>query len=115
MTVIIKPKYYQFSEMHPRLREAKFWPYSKDCIGAIYGSHFPMFVHMNEPVKYFGRHGYALWNFMAVCDFSMRFTFVVIGWLGSVHDTHVLLVGFVIYEKHFYLRVLQLHLATTLI
>jgi hypothetical protein len=50
---------------------------------------------------------------MAVCDFGMRFTFVVIGWLGSVHDTHVLLVGFMIYEKHFYLRVLQLHLATT--
>lgn len=26
---------------------------------------------------------------MAVCDFDMRFTFVVAGWPGSVHDMRV--------------------------
>ena len=26
---------------------------------------------------------------MAICDFDMRFTFVVAGWPGSVHDMRV--------------------------
>jgi hypothetical protein len=26
---------------------------------------------------------------MVVCDFNMRFTFVVAGWPGSTHDTHI--------------------------
>ncbi|XP_014755851.1 protein ALP1-like [Brachypodium distachyon] len=27
---------------------------------------------------------------MAVCDFDMRFTFIVVGWPGSAHDTRIL-------------------------
>jgi hypothetical protein len=27
---------------------------------------------------------------MVVCDFDMRFTFVVAGWPGSAHDTRIL-------------------------
>jgi hypothetical protein len=26
---------------------------------------------------------------MVVCDFDMRFTFVVVGWPGSAHDMHI--------------------------
>lgn len=37
---------------------------------------------------------------MAVCDFDMRFTFVVPGWPGSVHDTCVWSDAIVRYE-HF--------------
>jgi hypothetical protein len=35
------------------------------------------------------RHGYCSQNVMAVCDFDMRFTFVVVGWPGSAHDTSI--------------------------
>jgi hypothetical protein len=87
---IIKPKDPNFIEIHPRLREGRFWPHFKDYIGAIDGSHFPASVPASEQAKYIGRHGYASQNVMVVCDFDMRFTFVVTGWLGSVHDTRVL-------------------------
>jgi hypothetical protein len=36
-----------------------------------------------------GRHGYTSQNVLALCDFDMRFNFVVAGWLGSVHDMRV--------------------------
>jgi hypothetical protein len=35
------------------------------------------------------QYGYCSQNVMAVCDFDMRFTFVVVGWPGSAHDTHI--------------------------
>jgi hypothetical protein len=81
---VIKPKDTNFIEIHPRLRETRFWPHFKDYIGAIDGSHFPTSVPTTEQAKYIGRHGYASQNVMAVCDFDMRFTFVVTGWPGSV-------------------------------
>jgi hypothetical protein len=45
---------------------------------------------MSEQAKYIGRHDYTSQNVMAICDFDMRFMFVVTGWHGSVHDTRVL-------------------------
>jgi hypothetical protein len=63
--------------VHPRLQEARFWPHFKDCIGAIDD---PTLVDMVMLHK----------NIMAVCDFDMRFIFVIIGWPGSAHDTHIL-------------------------
>ena len=35
------------------------------------------------------RKGKTSQNVMAVCDFDLRFTFVVAGWPGSVHDMRV--------------------------
>ena len=98
---VIKPKDTHFNEIHPRLRESRFWPHFKDCIGAIDGSHFPASVPASEQPKYIGRHGYASQNVMAVCDFDMRFTFVVIGWPGSVHDTRVLQDTLITYGDRF--------------
>ena len=46
------------------------------------------------------RKGVTSENVMAVCDFDMRFTFVVPGWPGSVHDTRVWSDAIVRYE-HF--------------
>ena len=98
---IIKPKDPQFNEVHSRLQEPRFWPHFKDCIGAIDGTHIPVTVPLSEQPKYFGRHGYASQNVLAVCDFDMRFTFVVTGWPGSVHDTRVLLDTLVTYKEQF--------------
>jgi hypothetical protein len=58
-------------------------------------------VAASKQPKYIGRHGYPSQNVMAVCDFNMRFTFVVIGWLGSIHDTRVLLDTLLTYKERF--------------
>jgi hypothetical protein len=41
-------------------------------------------------LNYTCRHGYTSQNMLAICDFDMRFIFVVVGWLGSAHDTRIL-------------------------
>ena len=87
---IIKPKDPHFTTVHPRLQEPRFWPHFKDCIGAIDGSHIPVTVPLSDTPKYVGRHGYASQKIMVVCDFDLRFTFVVTGWPGSAHDTRIL-------------------------
>ena len=83
---IVRPKDPQFGTIHPKLQEARFWPHFKDCIGAIDGSHIPVTMPLIEQPKYIAHHGYASQNVMAVCDFDMRFTFVIAGWPRSVHD-----------------------------
>jgi hypothetical protein len=98
---VIKPKDAHFTDFHPRLREPRFWPHFKDNIGAIDGSHFHMFVSSMEQPKYIGRHGYTSQNVMVVCDFDMRYTFVLTGWPGSVHDTRVLHDTLIVYGDRF--------------
>jgi hypothetical protein len=40
-------------------------------------------------VQHTRRHRYTTQNALAVFDFDMRFTFVIAGWPGSVHDMRV--------------------------
>jgi hypothetical protein len=54
-----------------------------------------------ELSKYIGRHGYPSQNVMTVCDFDMRFTFVVTAWPGYVQDTRVLLDTLLTYKDQF--------------
>jgi hypothetical protein len=56
---LIKPKDAHFTDIHPGLRESRFWPHIKDYIGAIDGRHFPAFVPVSKQPKYIGCHGYA--------------------------------------------------------
>jgi hypothetical protein len=56
---------------------------------------------MSEQPKYIGRHGYKSQNVMVICDFNMRFTFVVTGWPGSIHDTRVLHDTVITYDDRF--------------
>jgi hypothetical protein len=60
------------------------------CISVIDGSHIAVIVSLSEQLKYSGRHGYASQNIMVVCNFDMRFTFVVTDWSGAAHDTRIL-------------------------
>lgn len=46
-------------------------------------------VPASKVVQYVGRHEYSTQNVLAICDFDVRFTFVVVGWLGSVHNMRV--------------------------
>ncbi|XP_022899282.1 uncharacterized protein LOC111412579 [Olea europaea var. sylvestris] len=67
----------------------KYWPYFKDCIGAIDGTHIHASLPTNEQIPYIGRKGYPTQNIMAVCSFDMLFTFVWPRWEGTTHDTHI--------------------------
>ncbi|KAG4925069.1 hypothetical protein JHK87_050609 [Glycine soja] len=58
------------------LKDARYRPYFRDCIGAI-------------DEVYIGRKGYTTTNVMVVCDFRMCFTFVWAGWEGSAYDTKI--------------------------
>ncbi|KAL6633763.1 hypothetical protein ACP70R_026434 [Stipagrostis hirtigluma subsp. patula] len=85
----IKPLDAAFPTVHPRLGESRFSPYFNGCIGAIDGTHIPVVVDNDKVVQYMCRKGYTSQNVLAVCDFDMRFTFVLAGWPGSVHDMRV--------------------------
>lgn len=86
---IIKPRDPEFRGVHERLRGAQWYPWFNDCIGAIDGTHMQVVVPPSKVPQYLSRHGYCSQNVMAVCDFDMRFTFVLAGWPGSVHDMRV--------------------------
>ena len=87
---IIKPEDPEFRTIHPRLRNQRFRPFFNKCIGAIDGTHIPCVVPSDKAVQYMSRKGMTAQNVLAVCDFDMRFAFVLAGWPGSIHDMRVL-------------------------
>ncbi|RVW93204.1 putative nuclease HARBI1 [Vitis vinifera] len=68
----------------------KFWPYFKDCIGAIDGSHFRVKVSNDVVQRYRGRKYYPTQNVLAACSFDLKFTYVLPGWEGSASDSRIL-------------------------
>ena len=48
-------------------------------------------VPTKKSIPYFRRNEYPTQNVMAACDFDMLFTFVLFGWKGAAHDTHIFL------------------------
>lgn len=48
-----------------------------ECIGAIDGTHIPIVVPTEKVIQYMCRKGYTTQNVMAICDFNMKFTFVL--------------------------------------
>ena len=84
-----------------------WFPYFKDCIGAIDGSHIPAHVPSAERDRYRNRKGFLSQNVLAACTFGLRFCYVLSGWEGSAHDARVLQdareKGFVIPEDKYYL------------
>ena len=87
---LIRPQDYRFEHVHEKIQhDNRYWPYFKDCIGAIDGTHVPCVVSSKESVKYIGRKGYTSQNVMAVCDWDMCFIFALPGWEGSAHDARV--------------------------
>ena len=96
----IKPRDPTFTVVHPRLQKPRFYPHFKKAIGAIDGTHITVVVPNHLKVMHINRHGFTSQNVMAICDFDMRFTFVVVGWPGSVHDTRVWSDAMVEYEDY---------------
>lgn len=86
---IIKPVDPEFRTIPARLQQPRFSPYFNNCIGAIDGTHIEVTVPNDKVVQHLNRKGKTSQNVLAVCDFDMRFTFVLAGWPGSVHDMRV--------------------------
>lgn len=86
---IIRPKDPLFTTVHKKLLSPQYTPYLDNCIGAIDGTHIQVVVPNSAAVQHRNRHQEKSQNVMCVCDFDMRFTFVLAGWPGSVHDMRV--------------------------
>ena len=86
----------------------KNYPFFKDCIGAVDGTHIEAKVPKDETAAYRNRKGKLSQNVMACCDLdNLEFTFVLAGWEGSAHDGLVFSKsfehGFIVPEGKYYL------------
>ncbi|KAI8550910.1 hypothetical protein RHMOL_Rhmol06G0144000 [Rhododendron molle] len=71
------------------LHDGRYYPWFKDCVGAIDGTHIDAWVLASRELAFRGRKSTKTQNVMAVCSFDMKFTFVYPGWEGSAHDGRV--------------------------
>ena len=61
----------------------------QDAIGALDGTLIDAIVSDTNGVPFRDRHGRKSWNVLACCSFDRIYTFINVGWEGSVHDTTV--------------------------
>jgi DDE superfamily endonuclease len=65
------------------------YPYFKDCIGAIDGTHIPAFVPEDKRAPFRNRKGQISQNVLAACSLDFKFVYVLSGWEGSASDSLV--------------------------
>jgi hypothetical protein len=68
----------------------RFSPYFDNCIGALDGTHIMAVISSGQQAPFRNRKGDISQNVLAVVDFNMLFTYVLVGWEGSAHDGRVL-------------------------
>nr|KYP66964.1 Putative nuclease HARBI1 [Cajanus cajan] len=77
--------------VHPYiLNNSRFYPYFKDCLGAIDGTHVRVKVGRSDAPRFRGRKDWPTQNVFAACDFDMKFTYVLGGWEGTTSDSRIL-------------------------
>ena len=57
----------------------------------IDGVHVPVVLPVDKQLTYRRKKGEPTINYMCVCDFDLKFTFVCVGCEGSAHDTRIFL------------------------
>ncbi|KAK2450637.1 hypothetical protein QL285_009750 [Trifolium repens] len=72
------------------LNNSRFYPFFKDCIGAIDGTHIRVKVPRAEAPRFRGRKEHPTQNILAACNFDMKFTYVLAGWEGTTSDSRIL-------------------------
>lgn len=70
-------------------RNPKFYPFFKDCVGAVDGTLLPIAVPAAKAAAYRCRKGFLAQNVMASCGFDLTFQYVLAGWEGSANDSRV--------------------------
>ncbi|KAH7841700.1 hypothetical protein Vadar_033186 [Vaccinium darrowii] len=68
----------------------RFYPYFKDYVGALDGTHVAVKVSSKDAPRYRGRKGYPTLNVLAACTFDLRFTYVLPGWEGTAYDSRII-------------------------
>ena len=66
-----------------------FVPYFNRCLGALDGTHIPVFVPEMMCAAYRNRKGEVSQNVLAVCSFDMKIIYMLSGWEGSASDSRV--------------------------
>jgi hypothetical protein len=73
--------------LSPKIRDnPKFYPFFKDAIGALDGTHINSYVTAEERQASRDRKGAVTQNCLAACDFDMRFLYIFSGWDSSTSD-----------------------------
>ena len=67
----------------------KFWPYFKDALGAIDGSHINFAPPASLCDVYWNRKGFISQNCLFACLFSLQFCYALTGWEGGATDAWV--------------------------
>ncbi|WVZ94771.1 hypothetical protein U9M48_040630 [Paspalum notatum var. saurae] len=71
------------NQTHPKIvSDPRFWPFFKNCIGAIDGTHVPITIAEEKASPYRNRKGTLSQNVMVACDFDLNFTFISCGGKG---------------------------------
>ena len=74
----------------PQIRNnPKFWPFFRNAIGAIDGSHIHSAPPASERPLFRNQKGFVSQNCLFGCDFGLRFVYSLTGWEGSATDAHV--------------------------
>ncbi|XP_021992189.1 uncharacterized protein LOC110889006 [Helianthus annuus] len=68
----------------------RVYPFFKDCIGAIDGTHVRVKVPNKDAPRYRGRKGYPTTNVLDACTFDLKFTYVLTGWEGTASDSRII-------------------------
>ena len=72
----------------PEIQESpKFYPFFKDALGAIDGTHIRCTSSAAERDQSRNRKGILTQNCLAVCTFDLCFTYFLSSWKGSSHDS----------------------------
>ncbi|GAV56600.1 LOW QUALITY PROTEIN: hypothetical protein CFOL_v3_00142, partial [Cephalotus follicularis] len=69
----------------PKIMNNKFYPYIKDCVEAIDGTHVPASI----PLEIQGLEAGTMQNVLTAIAFDLKFH-VLAGWEGSAHDSRIL-------------------------
>ncbi|PPE01391.1 hypothetical protein GOBAR_DD01572 [Gossypium barbadense] len=68
----------------------RFYPYFKDCIGALDGTHIRAFVPLSSQGRFRSRKGGTTQNVLAAITFDLKFSYALAGWEGSAYDSRIL-------------------------
>ncbi|GAV69367.1 LOW QUALITY PROTEIN: DDE_4 domain-containing protein [Cephalotus follicularis] len=87
---LIRPSNNDGLPPHIKFNE-KYYPWFKDCVGAIDGTHVSAWVRAEKTVSFEARKSTVNQNILCACNFNMEFTFVYSGWEGTTNDSIVFL------------------------
>jgi DDE superfamily endonuclease len=74
----------------PEIRQnSKFWPYFKDALRALDGSHIHSSPSSRERASHRNRKGFVSQNCLFGCSFNLQFVYANTGWEGSATDARV--------------------------